>query len=135
MSTLERLVYTSRETDSMGTLALFNLLNAARIRNEQLELTGLLVYVDGGFTQCIEGPTASINKLWKSLLRDTRHQDISLIEREQVSSRRYPDWRMAFSSYRYLNTFNMPGFFPIDQPGGVDLKRLTGHSLNQLNRI
>lgn len=135
MNSLERLIYSSKATEPMGTLALFNLLNAARIRNEQLELTGLLLYVDGGFTQFIEGPTISINQLWESLLRDTRHQDISLTERVGVTSRRYPDWKMAFSSYRYLNTFNMPGFFPIDYPNETDLQWLTGKTGSQFGRI
>ncbi len=114
---LERLVYTSRATEVMGTLALFNLLNQARIKNASLGITGHLLYTDGMFTQCLEGPASSIENLWQSLQRDARHEDISVIERGAVNARRFDEWAMAFSSYRYLNSFNMPGFFPLDDAG------------------
>ena len=114
---LERLVYTSRATEVMGTLALFELLNQARHKNASLGVTGHLLYVDGTFTQCIEGPPSSIENLWQSLQSDPRHEQISVIARGPVQARRFDEWAMAFSSYRYLNSFNMPGFFPLDETG------------------
>ena len=114
---LERLVYTSRATESMGTLALLNLLSQARTKNSELGITGHLLYVDGLFTQCIEGPPDSIESLWQSLLRDPRHDSVTLVTRGPTEARRFKDWSMAFSSYRYLNEFNMPGFFPVDGLG------------------
>ena len=114
---LERLVYTSKATEVMGTLALFDLLNQARHKNASLGVTGHLLYVDGTFTQCIEGPPSSIENLWQSLQSDPRHEQISVIARGPVQARRFDEWAMAFSSYRYLNSFNMPGFFPLDETG------------------
>ncbi len=114
---LERLVYTSRATEVMGTLALFNLLNQARVKNASLGVTGHLLYADGMFTQCIEGPASSIEIVWLSIQRDARHDQISVIERGPVKARRFNEWAMAFSSYRYLNSFNMPGFFPLNEAG------------------
>ena len=125
MSKLERLLYTSKATEPMGTLALFNLLNSARKRNSEVGITGHLLYVDGTFAQCIEGPPDSIEKLWQSIQHDNRHIDVELVRRTPIDKRRYPEWKMAFSSYRYLNTLSMPGFFPIDQPGADDLMQLT----------
>jgi hypothetical protein len=114
---LERLAYTSRATEVMGTLALFNLLNQARVKNASLGVTGHLLYADGMFTQCIEGPASSIEIVWLSIQRDARHDQISVIERGPVKARRFNEWAMAFSSYRYLNSFNMPGFFPLNEAG------------------
>jgi hypothetical protein len=115
MPAFERLLYTSRATEPLGTLELFNLLNHARQNNAQLDITGHLLYAKGQFTQCVEGPTASLERLWHALLKDARHTDIQLLTRSACETRRFADWSMAFSSYRYLNTFNMPGFFPIDE--------------------
>ncbi len=114
---LERLVYTSRATEPLGTLALFDLLNKARLKNARLGITGHLLYADGLFTQCIEGPPEAIELLWQSLLKDPRHEAISVISRQPVTARRFKEWAMAFSSYRYLNDLNMPGFFPLDANG------------------
>lgn len=40
---LERLVYRSTARHDLGTLALFQLLTAAQLRNEQLQITGHLL--------------------------------------------------------------------------------------------
>lgn len=114
---LERLTYTSTETEPLGTLGLFNLLNQARQNNARLNLSGHLLYTQGTFTQCLEGPAESLDKLWASLQKDSRHQNIQLLDRSAISERKFSEWSMAFSSYRYLNTYNMPGFFPIDDSG------------------
>ena len=114
---LLRLTYTSTETEPLGTLALFNLLNQAREKNARLNVTGHLLYTRGTFTQCLEGPAASLDSLWTSLQRDPRHQNVQLLGRVTITERRFSEWTMAFSSYRYLNTYNMPGFFPVDESG------------------
>jgi hypothetical protein len=121
---LERLVYKSRATEPMGTLELFNLLNQSRQKNARLGITGHLLYADGMFTQCIEGTTAAIEDLWLSLSKDPRHDAITIVDRSTVYERRFEEWSMAFSSYRYLNAFNMPGFFPLDVHGVSDKSRI-----------
>lgn len=121
---LERLVYKSRATEPIGTLELFNLLNQARLKNAQFGITGHLLYADGMFTQCLEGPTVSIDSLWQILIKDPRHENITIMDRTPVHERRFEEWSMAFSSYRYLNAFNMPGFFPLDLNGVSEKSRI-----------
>lgn len=114
---LERLVYTSTAPEPLGTVDLFNILNHARQNNARRCITGHLLYADGKFTQCIEGPPAAVETLWQSLIKDPRHNTLEVIERGPTDARRFAEWSMAFSSYRYLNAFNMPGFFPLDANG------------------
>jgi hypothetical protein len=127
MPAFERLLYTSRATEPLGTLALFELLNQARLKNARLDITGHLLYAKGQFTQCVEGPASSVEHLWQALQNDTRHTDIQLLARSNCETRRFANWDMAFSSYRYLNTFNMPGFFPIDEDDQNAQSRLCMH--------
>ena len=114
---LERLLYRSKATNTLGSLHLFNMLSEARAKNAILGITGHLLYTEEVFVQCIEGPPAAIESLWKSLLRDNRHHDIELLARGPLAQRRFSDWSMAFSSYPSLNRFNMPGFFAVDKEG------------------
>lgn len=111
---LERLIYQSKSSQDFGTLHLFNLLTEARQRNQRLGITGHLLYLDGQFTQCIEGSSASIDALWESLLRDVRHDNIELLARYCITERRFPEWTMAFSSYASFYVHGMTGFFPVD---------------------
>lgn len=111
---LERFIYQSQASQDFGTLHLFNLLTEARQRNQRLGITGHLLYLDGRFTQCIEGSSASIDALWESLLRDVRHHDVELLARYSITERRFPEWTMAFSSYASFYVHGMTGFFPVD---------------------
>lgn len=121
---IERLVYTSKATQEMGTLALFHLLSESRQKNAQQGITGHLLYADGAFTQCIEGHPDSIERLWQSLQKDPRHHSVELLNRGFVEARRFDQWSMAFSSYRHFNQFNMPGFFPLDANGVSEISAL-----------
>jgi hypothetical protein len=112
---LERLVYRSKATGEVGSLALFNLLMQARQKNAELNITGHLIFDGEFFTQWIEGPGSSLDKLWACLQKDDRHQQIMLISRTPAEARRFSEWTMAFSSYPSLNSHNMPGFFPVDE--------------------
>ncbi len=114
---LERLIYRSVAAQDFGTLSLFNLLTQAQLRNEQLQITGHLLFLDGQFTQCVEGPPPSIERLWQSLQRDTRHHSLELMVRRPATERRFPRWSMAFSTYSALYVHGMRGFFPVDPSG------------------
>jgi hypothetical protein len=111
----------SQASHEFGSLHLFNLLTEARLRNQRLQITGHLLYFEGRFTQCIEGPTASIDQLWQSLQRDDRHHDVQLLGRYAIEERRFPEWTMAFSSYQSLYVHGMTGFFPVDDGGDSPL--------------
>ncbi len=114
---LERLLYRSRASHDFGSLHLFNLLTEARLRNQKLQITGHLLYFEGHFTQCIEGPTGSIDQLWQSLQNDPRHHGLELLARYEISVRRFPQWSMSFSTDSSLDVHGMEGFFPVDEDG------------------
>ncbi len=117
MPVLERLLYRSKATNTLGSLHLFNMLSEARAKNATLGITGHLLYTEEVFVQCIEGKPEAIESLWHSLQRDARHYDIELLARGPLEKRRFNDWSMAFSSYPSLNRFNMSGFFAVDKEG------------------
>jgi hypothetical protein len=114
---LERLVYRSQATHKLGSLHLFNLLAQCRKRNLSLGITGHLLYTEEIFVQCIEGPSGSIDALWKSLQRDERHHSLELLSRGPITDRQFSDWAMAFSSYAHFDKYDIPGFFPVDAQG------------------
>ena len=114
---LERLLYRSKATNTLGSLHLFNMLSEARSKNASMGITGHLLYTEEVFVQCIEGPAESVADLWASIQQDERHYDLEILARGPIQTRRYADWSMAFSSYPSLNRFNMPGFFAVNKEG------------------
>lgn len=112
-STLVRLLYKSQATHRLGNLYLFLLLSRAREANERAGITGHLVYDDGVFVQCIEGPQHAIDALWVRIQLDECHHSIELLHRSAVTHRQFPQWSMAFSSHATFSDYDMPGFYPI----------------------
>lgn len=110
----ERIVYHSTASQEFGSLALFRLLTEAQSRNASLSITGHLLFMNGQFTQCLEGPPVHVELIWQSLLRDTRHHNLELLVRHAANERRFPAWSMAFSSYNSHYVHGMQGFFPIE---------------------
>jgi hypothetical protein len=110
----ERIVYQSTACQEFGSLALFRLLTEAQLRNASMQITGHLLFLNGQFTQCFEGPAENVELLWQSLRRDSRHRDIELLVRHTTQERRFPAWSMAFSTYNSHYVHGMQGFFPMD---------------------
>ncbi|WP_022977191.1 BLUF domain-containing protein [Nevskia ramosa] len=97
------LVYHSRAARPMSESDLDELQRAAAARNHAEGLTGLMIYDEGRFFQWLEGPEASIEKVWPSIQRDPRHGAIDVLGRNPAPLRCFGDWDMKLST-RSLRT-------------------------------
>ncbi len=91
------LVYTSISNQKMTNDDLKALLNTSRRKNADLNITGLLLYLDPFFIQILEGKEDVVNNLFDSFSRDARHSDISLIYKKEIEERNFPNWTMGFN--------------------------------------
>lgn len=90
------MVYTSKATGPMSENDLVVLLVQSRSNNERDGITGMLLYAEGVFLQCIEGPEYSIADLMGRLEVDPRHADFRVIHESRCDDRRFDDWTMGF---------------------------------------
>lgn len=97
MTDLVHLIYCSTATRSMSNEDLLALLREARTRNDELGVTGMLLYENGGFFQVIEGEAAVINRLYAMIEADDRHHHLVKIIHEPIARRVFADWTMGFS--------------------------------------
>jgi hypothetical protein len=70
---------------------------AARRRNEEVSITGALIYTRTHFAQVLEGEAAALHSVMASIREDPRHRNIHVVSDEPLSSRCFPDWTMAYS--------------------------------------
>jgi hypothetical protein len=88
-----RIIYTSRaRCDEHETLAL---LQAARMANARLGITGALYLSQGRFAQYLEGEENVVAALYERIRYDPRHTDCCLTDRRLISLRVYAGWSMA----------------------------------------
>ena len=96
-----RVIYASRATAPMRDRELEELLVDVRMRNEEDDLTGLLLYFgedvtdEPAFLQVLEGERDAVEAAYARISRDRRHRGMRRVAAGEVSGRMFPDWRMG----------------------------------------
>lgn len=94
-----QLIYSSKETQEFSPAALKALLMSSRIRNREVNVTGILIYHGGMFLQALEGEEAAVRTIFSRISKDPRHAGIDVL-REVVSigkRRVFGEWSMGFA--------------------------------------
>lgn len=104
------LIYVSSSVKLLNDDELLDILKVSRSNNETRDITGMLLYKGGNFMQVLEGPEESINTLIDKIKADPRHKDVSILSREQIQTRQFPSWEMAFQNLDNPVIKNEPGF-------------------------
>ena len=94
---LATLTYQSRAVKLFSEAELHVLLQTAQARNKAANITGLLIYDNGRFFQCLEGPADSLGMVWDAIQRDTRHTDVELLGNAPTSTRFFANWDMRLA--------------------------------------
>lgn len=94
LAPLAQLVYRSVATRALAPSEVQALLDVARARNAQEQLTGLLVLDGTRFFQWLEGPRDAVERVWASIRRDPRHHSIERLQTPWRDERLFADWHM-----------------------------------------
>ena len=96
MALLLSLTYVSSTQELLSVQELVELLEAIRPKNDELGLTGMLLYSGGNVIQTLEGPEESVESVFASIEADPRHTGVRVLQRERVEMRTFPRWSMGF---------------------------------------
>jgi Sensors of blue-light using FAD len=92
---LVRLLYVSRAKGADCEEVVEAILAEARQRNPASGITGVLCFGGGIFLQAIEGGRQQVNALYTQIVKDARHQDVLLLNYEEITERRFGGWTMG----------------------------------------
>jgi len=125
------LIYTSREKKALGPLGLKSLLLGARMRNREVNVTGILIYHSGMFLQALEGEEAAVQTIFSRIENDARHGDLRVLGRNaSVGKRRmFGDWSMGFADAAgaaqilkgFIDFKSEIGFSSLDEVRALDI--------------
>ncbi|MGE0861723.1 MAG: BLUF domain-containing protein [Gammaproteobacteria bacterium] len=93
---LFQLVYVSTARADLGAADLEDILAAANQHNALRDVTGMLMYADGQFMQLLEGEEAAVEAIFARIQTDTRHHDVTVLERGPITRRDFADWHMGY---------------------------------------
>jgi hypothetical protein len=94
MKSLISLIYASRSTECFHEHEIPDLLQQARMANARQEITGMLLYISGSFLQVLEGHPEMVDAVFRRILNDNRHTQVTLLARESISERAFEGWTM-----------------------------------------
>lgn len=119
---LVSIVYMSVATHEFSEDELTEMLAGARLRNEALGVSGLLVVKGGRFMQLLEGPAWSVDDRFAAIERDPRHHTVKSLIREDIDRRRFDGWSMAYRGLDDSDIASVEGFSPF-LSGALDFPR------------
>jgi hypothetical protein len=111
-----QLCYTSAATRDMEREDLVELLKISRSKNQEVGITGLLLYTANRFVQLLEGDEQAVRETYGRILADNRHRDIAMVFEQTVEERDCPDWSMGFQALEDSEWLEFPTPEG-DQPG------------------
>lgn len=93
---LEQIFYLSRSLIGTDPQAFIALVTQARVRNQILDVTGVLAFTGTHFAQIVEGETQTVRELMEIIKRDPRHEDVCILYRLPRQRRQYARWSMGY---------------------------------------
>ena len=97
MQDLIHLIYVSTATEQFEEDTLIDLLDLARSKNREIDVTGMLLYSEGSFFQVLEGEQSVVESLYTKIATDNRHTKVTKIIQEPIEQRAFGKWTMAYT--------------------------------------
>ena len=93
---MKRIIYASSARIEFSPVQIEEILIVGRRKNLAEGLTGLLIHHENQFLQVIEGENDAVDRCFQRIKRDWRHHNCIVLADEQVASRAFADWQMAY---------------------------------------
>jgi len=93
---MRQLLYVSKTESDIALGELDDILTASRRNNALMGITGLLLFLDGGFLQILEGEERAVRELYTRVAGDPRHHNAHLMLDREIPCRAFPGWSMGF---------------------------------------
>ena len=123
---MHRLIYVSMARPGALENSLLNdILAVAAPRNEELNITGALLFCGGWFVQALEGSLRNVSDIYGRIYIDPRHQVIRLVTSGPILARSFGQWSMCGSE---LSPTDASIVRILENNGNFDARRLNEHS-------
>ena len=101
------------------------IVEVSRARNPHLGVTGTLIYTKARFAQILEGPPEAVDLLMEKIVRDRRHDRVTVVDVRQTGRRRFVGWSLSYSGVsQYIDKHIRPLFDGPDPEGVRQLRHL-----------
>jgi hypothetical protein len=107
---LVHLIYSSAAKDiELSEDDLNTILEKSRKNNESNNVSGVLLYESGTFFQVLEGDRAKVDSVYRTIVRDSRHINVTKIIEEEIEERTFGEWTMGYPTVTKQDLDSIPG--------------------------
>ena len=114
-----QLIYVSASRQDLEPGDFGRILASARRNNAANGITGMLLNVDQGFLQYLEGEHQVVEETFARIQTDRRHLNPRVIYRGETPRRCFESWNMGFEDLRGLD-ITTPNAFPVSRAALMD---------------
>ncbi len=90
------MLYVSYATREFSQNELELLWKKSADKNANLNISGMLLYLNQRFIQVLEGEKEQVMSLYNRILEDKRHKDVMIVIEGYASKRNFENWSMGF---------------------------------------
>lgn len=96
---MKQIIYVSKKDKAFSAAEIEIMIEQAQESNRQNSVTGALISVGDYFYQLLEGNEEFLNELMKKIALDSRHKDVKVLSKTDISTRDFSTWSMKFIDY------------------------------------
>lgn len=89
-----RIIYKSRSVNPLNWDIVRGITTASEANNEALGVTGILLASRTHYLQALEGNFEDVNAVFRRIVRDNRHTELSLVSFSVIDARLFGGWGM-----------------------------------------
>jgi hypothetical protein len=117
---MRQLLYVSNAVRDIPASDLDDILTEARAHNAERGLTGILIHVDGGFLQILEGARETVMHVYGRIAQDKRHSHPHVLVDRETQGPAFAAWSMGYEHLTGAKD-EMAGMF------GIVREAIAGH--------
>ncbi|MBO0952674.1 BLUF domain-containing protein [Fibrella forsythiae] len=108
------LTYFSSAVSSTTEEVVIEIVNLSREKNARLNITGVLLYINGRIVQVLEGPQQAVEDLYESIRADPRHTDVRTVISQPITKRSFDNWYMGYETLTTRQYEEVRNILPVD---------------------
>jgi len=133
-----RIIYKSRSTTPLNRDILRDITSTSEVANTVLGVTGVLLASRTHYLQALEGKFEDVNAVFRSIVRDNRHSELSLVGYSVIDARLFCGWGMrvigAFDFNKRIETELKDGY-GAEEEEGIHFPLEEWQALGDLGRL
>jgi acylphosphatase len=108
------LTYFSSAVSTTTEHIIVEIVNFSREKNARLNITGVLLYINGRIVQVLEGPQEEVENLYESIRADPRHTDVRTVINQPINTRSFDKWYMGYETLTTQQYEEVRDIIPVD---------------------